>query len=873
VKKYIVKLLGCFLLMAGSAWGYPNPIENQSAVVVTNAWDLEYVTLYVGQTTAGNSLTIEQGGSVTSGYGVIGADTTASGNSVVIQGTNSSWISYDGIALGGQGSDNTLSVLDQATVSMGDLTFGESAGATNNTFEVDHAIATITANLLMNGSANRLLVSNGGKVITSSSQLLFTSDNNTVTISGAGSVLTNSNEHGNFELGGYKNLGGVYDVTGNRLLISDGGTLTGFDSIAVGGTSGSSSNLLQLSGANTSVQLGQIYMRGLSNRVDVVDGAQLSLGYSFGFFESCGGLLSISDTGSVCTINGNLESYGSTETQISVTNGGLLQISSIAPSDSSSLTLDILSGGTVETAGNLTFTSDNNTLQISGAGSVLTNSSEWAWLYLGEGENPVSGNRILISAGGTLAGFQELGILGNGENSSNLIQLNGATTSVQLDNIGISGLSNRVEVVDGAQLSLGDSFGFLGSCGGLLSISDTGSVCTINGNLESYGSTGTQISVTNSGLLQIGSLNDESSLGSLTLDILSGGTVETRDNLTFASDNNTIQISGAGSALTSTSYARFEIGGYDYWGDPYDAIGNRLLISDGGTLTGFGSISIVGTPGSSNNLLQASGANTDIYVSSIELSGNENRIEVDQGGRIRTGSMVINQQAMLAVRDGVFDTQDLSMAADGSIQIELSAERYSSPSLFIHSSAWLEGTLSAVTAPGLDLIEGDRFYLIGWGGVPKGTFATLDLPELSFGLDWDTSMLYTNGSILVTAGGDSDEDGMDDAWEVQYFKGDADPEDDPDHDGQSNLTEFIAGMDPTDPNSLFKVTETASSPDGFVIRWQSVSNRTYGIYWTGVLTNSLQPLQTGIDYPQNSYTDVLHQAESAGFYKIEVQLK
>jgi hypothetical protein len=36
VKNHLFPLFCCFLLIAGGALGYPNPIENQTNVVVTN---------------------------------------------------------------------------------------------------------------------------------------------------------------------------------------------------------------------------------------------------------------------------------------------------------------------------------------------------------------------------------------------------------------------------------------------------------------------------------------------------------------------------------------------------------------------------------------------------------------------------------------------------------------------------------------------------------------------------------------------------------------------------------------------------------------------------------------------------------------------
>lgn len=52
-------------------------------------------------------------------------------------------------------------------------------------------------------------------------------------------------------------------------------------------------------------------------------------------------------------------------------------------------------------------------------------------------------------------------------------------------------------------------------------------------------------------------------------------------------------------------------------------------------------------------------------------------------------------------------------------------------------------------------------------------------------------------------------DGLDDAWQVQYFglnSPNADPTVDADHDSQNNLFEYTTGTLPTDPNSRFFIT-------------------------------------------------------------------
>ncbi|HKL22945.1 MAG TPA: hypothetical protein VJ904_14150, partial [Tichowtungia sp.] len=115
------------------------------------------------------------------------------------------------------------------------------------------------------------------------------------------------------------------------------------------------------------------------------------------------------------------------------------------------------------------------------------------------------------------------------------------------------------------------------------------------------------------------------------------------------------------------------------------------------------------------------------------------------------------------------------------------------------------------------------------------------------------------------------------AWQTQYLPA-ASPRaglnDDFDGDGLNNQSEYIAGTNPADKESRFKVNfvQTADK-NGFVLTWNSVTGRVYSVYWKRGLSEGFQPLETGIRYPQNSYTDSVHQAESCGFYKVGVELQ
>ena len=93
------------------------------------------------------------------------------------------------------------------------------------------------------------------------------------------------------------------------------------------------------------------------------------------------------------------------------------------------------------------------------------------------------------------------------------------------------------------------------------------------------------------------------------------------------------------------------------------------------------------------------------------------------------------------------------------------------------------------------------------------------------------------------------------------------PVHDTDRDGVSNAAEVLAGFDPLDSQSRFELRRT----DRCVLSWNAVEGRIYTVEWTPSLTESFQPLETGILWPQNSWTDTVHAVETRGYYRITVR--
>ncbi len=101
-------------------------------------------------------------------------------------------------------------------------------------------------------------------------------------------------------------------------------------------------------------------------------------------------------------------------------------------------------------------------------------------------------------------------------------------------------------------------------------------------------------------------------------------------------------------------------------------------------------------------------------------------------------------------------------------------------------------------------------------------------------------------SVIVT--GDADDDGMDDAWEGQYFGASgAVPDGDDDTDTLNNVEEYIAGTDPTNRASVFAMDSRATGTN-FMMTFTSLDSRLYDVVFkTNLLAGDWQVLTNDVE--------------------------
>jgi len=129
---------------------------------------------------------------------------------------------------------------------------------------------------------------------------------------------------------------------------------------------------------------------------------------------------------------------------------------------------------------------------------------------------------------------------------------------------------------------------------------------------------------------------------------------------------------------------------------------------------------------------------------------------------------------------------------------------------------------------------------------------------------------------VETAVPDYDNDGLLDQWEIQFFGSlSADPNADADGDGLSNYHEFLAGTNPTNAASLFKVVGAARTASDIAVTWTAVGGHSYVVQRATNAAGSfldLSPVlsEAGTGESIKTYTDIGGATNNATFYRVRL---
>jgi subtilisin family serine protease len=135
----------------------------------------------------------------------------------------------------------------------------------------------------------------------------------------------------------------------------------------------------------------------------------------------------------------------------------------------------------------------------------------------------------------------------------------------------------------------------------------------------------------------------------------------------------------------------------------------------------------------------------------------------------------------------------------------------------------------------------------------------------------------TGGRLNLQKLVDAGLNGLPDWWELEYFgqQTGTDPNADPDHDGMSNLAEWLAGTNPTNAASSLRLTVLpVSNPNSVSLAWASVAGKTYRLERsTNLLTGFDSVVSTNIaaTTPTNVLTDTAVLPGDTRFYRVGVE--
>lgn len=493
-------------------------IISGSGSIMTNSGDF-----YVGFYGSGNSVIVTNGGTLYNGGStwdaanslgaIIGGNTGADSNAVLVTGSNSAWIDASSMTIGSYCSQNSLTITNSSLVSVAGQTTIGNYGDSNSVLV----------------TSNSSLLSTGGFILGSGSGDGSSGYNNFMTILGS-STLTGNND----TIGFYGNS--------NTLLIKDNSLYSNTSTLSVG--VGASGNQIIVSNNSIVSYFGGLYLgyEGYSNSITIIDNSKIISGAGnvnyIGYFGNSNSLF-IAGGGSLLSIDGYLylgcNGFGNI---VEIANMGKATVSSgtqVGDSGDSNYMLVsnnaclLNDGGFI--VGN---TGNSNSLTVSGS-STLTGYND----YVGFGGN---GNTLTITGNSLYSNSGALYVGDGGTNNSVLVS--GGSKALIAGDIFISyssgDASNSILVTgEGSTLSNAGSLyvGYAGS--GSLTIASGGSVFTPNLVIDGPSTNGT----VNIGTY--GGSDTNITLGAQTISFGAGnGTLNLNQADTFTLSNNLTQAGG-----------------------------------------------------------------------------------------------------------------------------------------------------------------------------------------------------------------------------------------------------------------------------------------------------------------------------------------
>ncbi len=190
-----------------------------------------------------------------------------------------------------------------------------------------------------------------------------------------------------------------------------------------------------------------------------------------------------------------------------------------------------------------------------------------------------------------------------------------------------------------------------------------------------------------------------------------------------------------------------------------------------GVLSGIGNLAVSGSTAFTTDQLILSGTNTYTGNTSVAAGGSLRVTGIHTSTSLYTvaAGAALSYEGVLNVGDiaAPAASADLALTNDGTFSFSSSA----AINLDLHAnmpgaggaasendeiiagglvSITLGGTLNVLNPNGIsNWAQGDTWDLFDWNTAPVGTFNTVNLPALGGGLQWNSSDLYTGGTIAI----------------------------------------------------------------------------------------------------------------------------
>ena len=792
--------LVCIPLCSTARAQFSSDFQTNVISGVTSNWAGDYV---VGSKTVFDLLRIENGGLLSNDFGYIGYEANATNNSVTVTGSNSTWINSITVYVGFSGSGNSLVVGNGGVVASFAGFVGLNGNASNNSVVVTGSGSAWrnSVNLSIGdggGSGNSLVISDGAMVVSSGGEVgggFSTANDNSALVAGIGSIWSNASS---LSVG----VGG----SDNSLIVSNGGVVVNTEGI-VGFNPNASNNVVTIIGNGSTWQnQSNLFVVGSRNRLTIADDGSVvaSNVYVNANPGIAGNVINVLG-GHLYVPNGSIYiGHGSGDDgigEMNISNGTVAAQSLIVGNSAGSQGAINIFGGSV-TASRIVvcelpgstgrFFASNASVIAPASAAIksgemyLSNSTALVgFLFLaGPGSH---GTLSTIGSTLTVAGDLSIGdYLGTGVvwiTGGQLVATNGTT---YVSNLGSGQMTCSNSLVNLATLTVSASsfqVGTLTVSGGSLSARQFD---VAHGGFASTGAVwicdGASATATNDP-----SIVGESGIGTMTI---SNSTIRmaalTLGKAILVDTQGTLTVAGGMVGLTGTLTA----GEQGLAGTPAAAKGTIWLT--GGQLIATNAPSYIGLTG----IGQMDISNGVFLAQAVTVAGANSTLTI-AGGNVLAGNMALGTPncdgtGMVTVTSGNLFVTNASHNAVLEVR---------SGTMVVSGGTVVIDTLVITNACG---------HFVHSGGV------------------------LSVGTLVLDPSLDADGDGMPNGWEQAYGFDPLTPHAnaDSDGDGLTDLQEFLAGTDPTNSASAFKITALAQEGSDIRVTWMTGIGRTNALQAT-----------------------------------------